>query len=73
MSEWIEKWMDDATNASLFPLLHTHTAHVYTHARAGSRSAADNLTIVANRLLAVALAMTRCGDIVELSTYVEKK
>ena len=45
----------------------------YTHARAGSRSAADNLTIVANRLLAVALAMTRCGDIVELSTYVEKK
>ena len=45
----------------------------YTHARAGSRSAAENLTIVANRLLAVALAMTRCGDIVELSTYVEKK
>ena len=35
--------------------------------------AADNLTIVANRLLAVALAMTRCGDIFELSTCVEKK
>ena len=45
----------------------------YTHARAGSRSAVDKLTIVPNTLLAVALAMTRCGDIFELSICVEKK
>ena len=44
-----------------------------TRVRAGSRSAVDKLTIFAKLLLAIALAMTRCGNIFELSTCVEKR
>ena len=44
-----------------------------TRVRAGSRSAVDKLTIVENLLLAIAFAMTRCCNIFELSTGVEKK
>ena len=45
----------------------------YTHARAGSRSAVDKLTIVEDLLLAIALAMTRYGNTFELSTCDEKR
>ena len=44
-----------------------------TRVRAGSRSAVDKLTIFAKQLLAIVLAMTRCGNIFELSRYVEKR
>ena len=66
------RWSASRSTAVKAPCEHDAKTS-YTHARAGSRSAAENLTIVANRLLAVALAMTRCGDIFELSTCVEKK
>ena len=44
-----------------------------TRVRAGSRSAVDKLTIFAKQLLAIALTMTRCGNISELSRCVEKR
>ena len=44
-----------------------------TRVRAGSRTVVDKLTIFAKQLLAIALAMTRCCNIFELSTCVEKK